>query len=223
MHAAMSSAASTSPRPRIRTVVTAGASRGTCRTVNPLSPRPGVEGCRPGGVASFLSPVGHVETKTERSVRVMAKIDRFEMERYQSLHWHEVEHDLSESGVSPLTSASCSVRTPTRRSSCRRPSATRCRRIPEARHHIAQWYPDAGPRERDRDERRLRGQPPGAVVAPRFRRPSRVHDPQLPAGPRPRARLRQGRRHVPAPRPATVGGRSTSRASSVRSGRRPRS
>ena len=33
----------------------------------------------------------------------MAKIDRFEMERYQSLHWHEVEHDLSESGVSPLT------------------------------------------------------------------------------------------------------------------------
>jgi len=31
------------------------------------------------------------------------KIDRFEMERYQSLYWHVVEYDLSESGVLPLT------------------------------------------------------------------------------------------------------------------------
>jgi aspartate/methionine/tyrosine aminotransferase len=31
------------------------------------------------------------------------KIDRFEMERYQSLYWHLVEYDLSESGVSPMT------------------------------------------------------------------------------------------------------------------------
>ena len=29
-------------------------------------------------------------------------IDTFEMERLQSLHWHEVHHDLSESGVLPL-------------------------------------------------------------------------------------------------------------------------
>ncbi len=31
------------------------------------------------------------------------KIDPFEMERYQSLHWHEVDYDLSESGVLPMT------------------------------------------------------------------------------------------------------------------------
>jgi len=30
-------------------------------------------------------------------------IERFEMERYQSLHWHRVEYDLSESGVLPMT------------------------------------------------------------------------------------------------------------------------
>ncbi len=30
-------------------------------------------------------------------------IDLFRMERYQSLHWHLVDYDLSESGVSPMT------------------------------------------------------------------------------------------------------------------------
>ena len=33
----------------------------------------------------------------------MAHIDPFAMERYQSLHWHLVEYDLSESGVLPMT------------------------------------------------------------------------------------------------------------------------
>lgn len=33
----------------------------------------------------------------------MADIDLFEMERYQSLYWHQVEYDLSESGVIPMT------------------------------------------------------------------------------------------------------------------------
>ena len=28
-------------------------------------------------------------------------IEQFRMERYQSLHWHEVDYDLSESGVLP--------------------------------------------------------------------------------------------------------------------------
>src|SRR5215208_5080593 len=32
----------------------------------------------------------------------VARIERFEMERMQSLYWHEVEYDLSESGVLPL-------------------------------------------------------------------------------------------------------------------------
>ena len=31
------------------------------------------------------------------------KIDLFEMERYQSRYWHEVDYDLSESGVLPMT------------------------------------------------------------------------------------------------------------------------
>ena len=30
-------------------------------------------------------------------------IEQFRMERYQSLHWHAVDYDLSESGVSPMT------------------------------------------------------------------------------------------------------------------------
>ena len=33
----------------------------------------------------------------------MTKIPLFEMERYQSEHWHVVKHDLSESGVLPMT------------------------------------------------------------------------------------------------------------------------
>ena len=33
----------------------------------------------------------------------MARIDVFRMERMQSLYWHQVEYDLSESGVQPLT------------------------------------------------------------------------------------------------------------------------
>ncbi len=33
----------------------------------------------------------------------MARIDVFEMERMQSLHWHEVEYDLSESGVRAMS------------------------------------------------------------------------------------------------------------------------
>src|SRR5436190_17444892 len=33
----------------------------------------------------------------------MARIDPFRMERMQSLYWHRVEHDLSESGVQPLS------------------------------------------------------------------------------------------------------------------------
>jgi len=33
----------------------------------------------------------------------VARIATFEMERYQSLHWYRVDHDLSESGVAPMT------------------------------------------------------------------------------------------------------------------------
>ena len=75
----------------------------------------------------------------------MAKIDRFEMERYQSLHFHEVEHDLSESGVTPLTirellgpyaDAEIFMQT-----ALAYPLSDGSE---EARHRIAQWYADAG-------------------------------------------------------------------------------
>ncbi|HJX08209.1 MAG TPA: aminotransferase class I/II-fold pyridoxal phosphate-dependent enzyme [Actinomycetota bacterium] len=69
-------------------------------------------------------------------------IERFEMERYQSLYWHLVDYDLSESGVSPLTIAELLG-----------PDAARFVETPlgyplsegshESRAAIAQWYPDA--------------------------------------------------------------------------------
>jgi len=33
----------------------------------------------------------------------MARIDLFRMERMQARYWHQVEYDLSESGVTPLS------------------------------------------------------------------------------------------------------------------------
>ncbi|HEV8087423.1 MAG TPA: aminotransferase class I/II-fold pyridoxal phosphate-dependent enzyme [Actinomycetota bacterium] len=71
-------------------------------------------------------------------------IERFEMERYQSLYWHLVDYDLSESGVSPLTIAELLG-----------PDADGFVDTPlgyplsegshESRAAIAQWYPEATP------------------------------------------------------------------------------
>jgi aspartate/methionine/tyrosine aminotransferase len=74
----------------------------------------------------------------------MARIDLFEMERMQSLYWHEVEYDLSESGVLPLqvdellgpdvaTQALLDTRLgyPLSEGSL------------QSREHISAWYPDA--------------------------------------------------------------------------------
>jgi aspartate/methionine/tyrosine aminotransferase len=68
----------------------------------------------------------------------------FEMERYQSLYWHLVDYDLSESGVSPMTIAELLG-----------PDADAFPETPlgyplsegshESRAAIAEWYPDAGP------------------------------------------------------------------------------
>ena len=71
-------------------------------------------------------------------------IDLFEMERMQSLHWHLVDYDLSESGVTPMTirellgpaaDAEAFLQTalgyPLSEGSY------------EARANIAAWYPDA--------------------------------------------------------------------------------
>jgi len=72
----------------------------------------------------------------------MAWIDVFEMERMQSLHWHEVEYDLSESGVTAMSIAellgdranevlSTALAYPLSEGA------------PETRAAIASWYPGA--------------------------------------------------------------------------------
>jgi len=76
----------------------------------------------------------------------MAKIELFEMERYQSQHWHLVDHDLSESGVLPMSIRELlgpvadaeaflqiGLGYPLSEGS------------PESRAAIASWYPDATP------------------------------------------------------------------------------
>jgi len=76
----------------------------------------------------------------------MAKIRPFEMERYQSLYWHLVDHDLSESGVTPLT-----IRELLGPEADAETFLQQALGYPlsegsyEARANIAQWYPDCGP------------------------------------------------------------------------------
>jgi aspartate/methionine/tyrosine aminotransferase len=76
----------------------------------------------------------------------MAHIEPFEMERYQSLYWHLVDHDLSESGVTPLT-----IRELLGPDADAETFLQQGLGYPlsegsyEARASIAQWYPDCGP------------------------------------------------------------------------------
>ena len=76
----------------------------------------------------------------------MARIDLFEMERMQSLYWHLVEYDLSESGVLPMTIrellgpfADAEAFMATRLAYPLSEGAF------ETRANIAAWYPDATP------------------------------------------------------------------------------
>ena len=46
-----------------------------------------------------MSPVPNEPTHAWCRVALAMRIDLFRMERMQSLHWHRVEYDLSESGV----------------------------------------------------------------------------------------------------------------------------
>jgi len=74
----------------------------------------------------------------------VTRIERFEMERMQSLYWHEVEYDLSESGVLPLQVDELL-------GSDVSPQALLDARLgyplsegsPQSRDHISRWYPDA--------------------------------------------------------------------------------
>jgi hypothetical protein len=76
----------------------------------------------------------------------VARIERFEMERYQSRYWYRVDYDLSESGVSPMSvrdllgpaaDAETFVRTPL--------GYPLSEGSEESRAAIAEWYPGAGP------------------------------------------------------------------------------
>ena len=74
----------------------------------------------------------------------MAELDLFRMERYQSLYWHDVEHDLSESGVSPLT-----IRELLDDGVASFPETALGYPLsegsPETRAHVAAWYEGATP------------------------------------------------------------------------------
>src|SRR5439155_21218768 len=79
------------------------------RTSAPRSTRTGVMEAKrirggSGGRLTTGRAAGDARGGTE-SVRCpdVAGVDLFEMERYQSLYWHLVDHDLSESGVGPLS------------------------------------------------------------------------------------------------------------------------
>jgi aspartate/methionine/tyrosine aminotransferase len=73
------------------------------------------------------------------------RIDLFEMERMQSVHWHRVRYDLSESGVQPLRLdqllALCGGRRETLRTRLGYPLSEGSG---ELRSQIARWYPRAG-------------------------------------------------------------------------------
>jgi aspartate/methionine/tyrosine aminotransferase len=76
------------------------------------------------------------------------RIDLFRMERYQSLYWHTVEHDLSESGVLPMTirgllgpAADAEALLGT---SLGYPLSEGSH---ESRAAVAEWYPEAAPEQ----------------------------------------------------------------------------
>ena len=78
----------------------------------------------------------------------MARIDPFEMERMQSLYWHQVEYDLSESGVAPLSIAE--MLDGTELGDAATFAETRLgyplsEGSETTRERIAQWYPGATP------------------------------------------------------------------------------
>ncbi|MFI5183693.1 MAG: aminotransferase class I/II-fold pyridoxal phosphate-dependent enzyme [Vicinamibacteria bacterium] len=72
------------------------------------------------------------------------KIDLFEMERMQSLHWHRVRYDLSESGVIPLRLDELLTLCGGRREILRtRLGYPLSEGSEELRSQIARWYPSA--------------------------------------------------------------------------------
>ena len=72
----------------------------------------------------------------------MPRIDVFEMERMQSLHWHEVDYDLSESGVTAMSIADL-LGNDVDQVLATRLGYPLSEGAPETRAAIASWYPGA--------------------------------------------------------------------------------
>ncbi|MFN8234380.1 MAG: hypothetical protein U0V56_13225 [Actinomycetota bacterium] len=141
------------------------------------------------------------------------RIDPFEMERYQSLFWHRVEFDLSESGVRPMSIRELLGPLADAESFL----ATTKLGYPlsegseETRTNIAEWYPGATPEQvtvvNGGSEANLLTLWSLAGAGG----PARVHAPQLPAGgPGSAARSASGSTRSGCGCATTVG-RSTSR------------
>ncbi|MEX2204116.1 MAG: aminotransferase class I/II-fold pyridoxal phosphate-dependent enzyme [Actinomycetota bacterium] len=78
----------------------------------------------------------------------MAKIDVFEMERMQSLYGHDVEYDLSESGVLPLqVDEVLGEHVDTQALLDTRLGYPRSEGSLQTREHVSEWYSGAGPDE----------------------------------------------------------------------------
>ena len=74
------------------------------------------------------------------------RIDEFQMERMQSLYWHQVENDLSETGVTPMTNRD--LLGPNADAEAFLHTALGyplSEGSHEARANIAAWYPGAAP------------------------------------------------------------------------------
>ena len=121
------------------------------------------------------------------------RIDLFAMERMQSLHWHRVKYDLSESGVLPLSVQEL----------LRVAGDDRERRLPRDEARLSAVGRIGGAAradralvsgrdggERDRRERRFGSESPRAVEPARAGRSPRVHGAELSPGLGPRPPLR---------------------------------
>jgi hypothetical protein len=98
----------------------------------------------------------------------MARIDLFRMERMQAQYWHQVEYDLSESGVTPLSIEELLGEGEDTGELLRtRLGYPLSEGSESSRELIAQWYPGRGSRERHDDERGVGGEPHQPVDAAR--------------------------------------------------------
>ena len=131
------------------------------------------------------------------------------MERMQSLHWHRVDYDLSESGVRPLRLRELLTGDPTVESFLDTALGYPLSEGSDLlRERVASFYPGADPRPRHDRERRLGGEPPRAVVAARAGGPGGGDAAQLHAGLGPGPALHGERLYLlPAPAQGPLGPR----------------